>query len=503
MRIKGLSNTYRYLSILTLLILCFSLSVKQTAGQDRLKLEEVSKQPATHRPGTEPVKRTSRFVLVEQSQRAGIQQLGEANADAVANISIRKAVARHEQLTDQALTQSRAGHFEKAEELYQKALEIKPDYLEAREGLGITYIQLGDYQKAIELFQQIIDQYGERKETLLNLGVAFYRSGNINDAIIKYQRALTITKEPFSNAHFNLAMALSHQGKFDEAIQQYRTAIKARNNNYPEAYNNMGLIYQAMGEETQALAAFNNALQQQKNRYPLAHFNIAQIYVDRRDDEKALAALQMAIQQQPEFAEAYATMGNIYLYRLLLNLNTETPAVRAQKLDKTLSLYLKAAELREDYYPLAHEMIALTLVLKGKKEECWPYFRKAIKEQNGQCSSTWQNLIKVILYNQDQLSLSSELGRVDNPGNLKHARLAAEKNFSSQQALRDLMSQYEELEDEDKDIVDIRFSAGVIYMALGDNSLATKELSRALELSQGKDTEAKTLLENLAKVNSK
>lgn len=442
-----------------------------------------------------PLERTKRFsgATAERSQRFGIQQVGEVAAEATRSSASAKPSANPVEVAinsgDKLVKQ---GDYDRALETFQKALSLQAHNVDALLGKGYVYIKLGDFVAAEKEFREAVTQAPKNSEALLNLGVALYRNGRIEEAITQYQKALEINSNPATL--FNLAIAYSHQGQFNPAIDNYKKAIAQRNNIYPEAHNNLGLVYEAMDRFDDAAAEFNIAIQQQKGNYPLAHYNLARYYGNQIIYDKALSELLTSIKQQPNFAEGHLSLGNIYLLRSSTNNTNELPlAVKA---------YLKALELRNNFYPLAHENLAITYAKQGKMVEALSEYRLAVDQTDGLCPDTIANIVSTLQKKSFYL-ISSELGRSDNPGNLKSKRnietIAGNTSIDKfsgkvRENLIEELGKYEELDDELKTSVDVHYSVGLAYLAIGDLGNASAELSKAVEKSHKQDAEAiKTL----------
>ena len=80
---------------------------------------------------------------------------------------------------------------EEAVASYRRALELKPDFVEAHS----------------------------------NLGNALREQGRLDDAVACYRRALEL-KPDYANAHCNLGLALQNQGKLTESLACYRRAVE-------------------------------------------------------------------------------------------------------------------------------------------------------------------------------------------------------------------------------------------------------------------------------------
>ena len=95
------------------------------------------------------------------------------------------------------------GKLDEAVACYRRALELKPDYAEAHN----------------------------------NLGIALKDQGKLDEAVACYRRALEL-KPDYAEAHGNLGNALKDQGKSDEAVACYRRALELKPD-YAEVHSNL------------------------------------------------------------------------------------------------------------------------------------------------------------------------------------------------------------------------------------------------------------------------
>lgn len=422
----------------------------------------------------------SRFNPLERSQRYGVQQIGEATAQAtrVVKAVVKPKLTLGEALVAKADKLMDAEDYAGAVAVYREAIEKQPGLSSAHLGLGIALLETGDFDAAAKEFSEAMALAPKDAETRLNLGVAFYRNGRIEEAIAEYNKALEI-KPALASAHFNLGMAYAHQGDFDKALESYRTATQQKKN-YAEAFNNIGIIYEAMGDLENAQKQFQQAVAQRPN-YALARYNLARLYLDQRMYNEAAAEFQQAIRQQPNFPEAYLDLGNLYLIRSTL-MNTG-------ELEKAAEAYRKAIELRKNDYPLAHENLAIALTKLARVKEALAEYRIAFEQNDGRSPDSIRNLISTLL-GKSSFLIGNELKRADNPGNLKSKKQVLETAEQLAQAL----NSYYEVEESLKDYPDARYCGGLAFLAVGDIRAAVEEFAAAVELSGGKDEGAKRAL---------
>lgn len=130
----------------------------------------------------------------------------------------------------------RQGDLEHAVVQYRRALQLQPEFLSARNRLGITLNKMAKHSEASAEFRQAL--VGHENEAYLqnNLGFSLYLENKYTEAQAVLARAVEL-KPDFARARTNLALALAKLEKFDEAY----AALKQDGNEGDSAFN-MGMI---------------------------------------------------------------------------------------------------------------------------------------------------------------------------------------------------------------------------------------------------------------------
>ena len=96
--------------------------------------------------------------------------------------------------------------YEKAIAAYEKALAIKPDYIEVHNGLGVIYSIQGQQELSLRHFHKAIELAPQETYLYNNLGYAHLIRGNFAEAIKSLNKAVSLDPEN-KRAHLNLAIA--------------------------------------------------------------------------------------------------------------------------------------------------------------------------------------------------------------------------------------------------------------------------------------------------------
>jgi Tfp pilus assembly protein PilF len=151
--------------------------------------------------------------------------------------------------------------YTQAEASYKRAIELKPDYSEARFNLCSLYLTVSNLDGAIEQCSKAASDpvYKLRVNAITSLGTAYFRKGDMNRAEEYYDQALQINPA-FVYAHNELGKLYLASGKEEEAIKEFKIAVDGFNL-YDEAYYNLGLAYLKVGKKTDACQSFNRVVE--------------------------------------------------------------------------------------------------------------------------------------------------------------------------------------------------------------------------------------------------
>jgi protein O-mannosyl-transferase len=135
---------------------------------------------------------------------------------------------------------SQTGRVDEAISQYQMALQIRPDYADARASIGLSLFKEGKPDEAIRQFRKALQIQPDHVNAHNGLGIALFQEGSVDEAIIHFQKALQ-SKPDNVNARNNLGIALAEKGRTAEAIAQYQRALQIQPVN-PETQNNLAWL---------------------------------------------------------------------------------------------------------------------------------------------------------------------------------------------------------------------------------------------------------------------
>jgi tetratricopeptide (TPR) repeat protein len=199
-----------------------------------------------------------------------------------------------------------------ARQLYEKALELDPQYAEAYQALGYTYLREWMAQwsplpqnldRAFELEQKalVLDPSLPFAHVLLGW-VFLWKDRQYEQAVAEAERAIALDPNN-ADSYIALAEILTCQGRSEEAIGWMQEAIRL-NPRYPALYLRiLGTAYYWTGRTEEAIAAFKRALARNPN-WLAAHFFLAFVYSEVGREAEARAEAAEVLRLSPNFSLA-------------------------------------------------------------------------------------------------------------------------------------------------------------------------------------------------------
>ncbi len=170
-----------------------------------------------------------------ESNKEIINELGENHSEIIKLIEMQKQNLEDEEHKRQLSEAKRInnagvvayhnGHYEKALELFEKCVEIDPEFTEGYNNLGLAYTELDEESKATNAFKKAIELNPDLAVTYNNLGYVFYRLGSLEEAVDMYKEAIGRSKDN-SSAYTNLGNAYYKLDRIEEAIEAWKRAVE-------------------------------------------------------------------------------------------------------------------------------------------------------------------------------------------------------------------------------------------------------------------------------------
>jgi tetratricopeptide (TPR) repeat protein len=264
-----------------------------------------------------------------------------------------------------------------AKENAKKALEIKPDFLEARKFLYGLFLEAKDYDGAIASIQGYLRLNGKDVANLAALGEVYALKGDDAQARASFQKIIDLEpKNP--QGYFLMARLAVKIKKLDEALKYADKALQANHDFLPALQLEVG-IYQDQKQPDKALAAVRQTLGRSPKN-PQLHQMLGELLLVQKQPQAAIAPLEEALSLNPRqvsalqlLALAYQQMPNAdqALQQLeakagdpktapIFSLVLATVYERQQKFDQAIDLY-NSLLARNLFTPLARNNLAYLL----------------------------------------------------------------------------------------------------------------------------------------------
>ena len=211
----------------------------------------------------------------------------------------------------EAISQHKAGNYERARDLYLAILTQNPKNAGAIFRLGTLALHIENYEKAVEFIEEAIEVGPATSSMHVNLGTALRNLERYDEAVAAYDQALTF-KENRADSYYNKGCALQADKRHEEARKSYKEAL-AINDQDADAWINLGTVQRELNDLDQALHSFESAARI-KPDLGAAFGNAAAILFDRALFEISTVLMDKAIELDPNNID--------YRYRLAIFLLT-------------------------------------------------------------------------------------------------------------------------------------------------------------------------------------
>jgi tetratricopeptide (TPR) repeat protein len=279
-----------------------------------------------------------------------------------------------------------------AEELFQRAIGIKPDSASAHIHLGLLYIQMGRADDAIPPLQdglRIAPERTDAAKALLNIwqeqartavargesekalaalisarklapddpdvnyqyGMVALRMSLLADAISAFQSTLK-SRNDDALALYGLGRAYMDSSKFEDARQQFAKYLELRPNDASGHYA-LGMSLAALERSQDAATEFQRSITLSPVQTE-SYFRLGLLQLDAKDLDSAVSNFRRVLDRDPKHAGALAGLGRVQL---------------EQKKYPEAADLLQRAIAGNDQLREAHYFLGLTYARMGRKEE--------------------------------------------------------------------------------------------------------------------------------------
>jgi len=253
------------------------------------------------------------------------------------------------------------GRYPEAIVRFERALALRPDFVEALSNLGNTLRDTGRREEALASYDRALALKPDRPDVLANRGNVLRELRRFDEALGDFDRGLALDPQS-ATLLFNRANVFFDQGRFSDALVDYDAAL-AIAPDYCLAISHRGSTLRALKRYDEALAAIDQALRLQPDS--------AEILTNRGDTlgevarfAEALNDYDRALELKPAYPEAWCNRGNV---------------LRAlRRYDEALASYAVALDIDPEH-AVAHMNEGLCRLLVGDMAVGWEKYEWRFK----------------------------------------------------------------------------------------------------------------------------
>jgi Flp pilus assembly protein TadD len=180
----------------------------------------------------------------KESGRPGPGVVSAGEFDSKAPSSAKKEYEKAAGMIEKGDTQNAVQHL-------ARAITIYPDYLLARNELGVQYLKLKRYVEAAEQFESVISKDPKHFNARFNLGLVRIEERNYKDAVSELTEATSIDSSS-AGAHMWLGVALLQIGELSGAERDLKRTLQLGGTQYSIAHYYLAHLYMRKGEREMA-----------------------------------------------------------------------------------------------------------------------------------------------------------------------------------------------------------------------------------------------------------
>jgi Tfp pilus assembly protein PilF len=163
-----------------------------------------------------------------------------------------------------------SGNANKAVELYQKAVELKPDFANAYTALSLAYLQSGRFPEALEAIIKAVEITPNSVEVQNNLAGTYLANRMFPEALSAAEKAAAMEPD-YSKAHEAVGVAFYYMGNFIKAKAAFEQAVSIDSNRcFSNSY--LAVIYGRESDNISAKRFYDKAVKSNCSIIPeIAH----------------------------------------------------------------------------------------------------------------------------------------------------------------------------------------------------------------------------------------
>jgi pentatricopeptide repeat protein len=241
------------------------------------------------------------------------------------------------------------GETAEAAAVLKEVVDSHPEFLDAQNLLGISYINLNRFDDAERVALSVLARDSQNSEAYFNLGVIADKRGLHGEAFTAFKRSVDLRGD-YDEARANLANEYLRQGNFKHAKIQASKALEI-NPVLPRGWFLLGQAYRGAGHTDSAVVCFREALRHAPG-FNRARVSLAVTLAGRGSLDESERELKEGLEYPEDLSLIYLNLGLLY---------RQTDDIEAAE-----SNLRKAIETNAAFLPARFDLAAL-YVSQGKE----------------------------------------------------------------------------------------------------------------------------------------
>jgi len=200
----------------------------------------------------------------------------------------------------------------KAIELFEAALELEPDMMEAHVNLGVLYGQRGDKTNQIRHLEEAVRLDPDVPCMRYNLGSAYYDARMYSKATTEFKKAIE-RDASHRDARFKLGMILCKARSYADAGKEFEACLEL-SPKWFEPRLNLGTCYLKTGNADGAIEQFEEAIRL-RPRSAEAYYGLGEAYVRKKEYDAACTFFQKTLDINPGYKQAQTRLEELKTYQ--------------------------------------------------------------------------------------------------------------------------------------------------------------------------------------------
>ena len=198
------------------------------------------------------------------------------------------------------------GKKEYAIEIYNKAIELNPNYAEAYFNKGVCLSNLNFKSEAIEMYNKTIELNPNFVDAYFQRGYCFYNLKKYQKAMVEMNKVLELDPN-YYQAYYEKGFCFQKMKRYEEAIIEISKAIE-QNSYFEKAYFQRGYCCEIIKDYPSAIHDYKKVIELNKHNY-MVYYRLGLCYLAKNNLKDALNMFEETIKLNRANYDAYYYKG--------------------------------------------------------------------------------------------------------------------------------------------------------------------------------------------------